>query len=311
MGTHFRSTILLIAALAAAGDVPRVSPFAPPAPITALPDTRAATALPAIPATTPQGEAMPQNSDTAPTGPPAPTTPQPASAGTSSRTLQGSSRVEIIRTVDGEFAKTARPLPGKTDGFILFVGKPIDEQKMSDALRLQGMAIPAGEPVQITQMDFETRRIVVQINGGAKKRFHLLDHLSVGGADPPAQPVDRHEGLGAVIVLDYGHALPDMTPEAVKQALAPLLDFSKEHSSTVNWVDTLPPEFQEAIRDHKALPGMDQETVIAAIGRPDKKVRERNSQGVETEDWIYGNPPARTVFVTFLGDKVSKVEEFN
>ena len=79
----------------------------------------------------------------------------------------------------------------------------------------------------------------------------------------------------------------------------------------MNWVETLPKEYQDAIRDHKALPGMDQDTVIAAVGRPDRKVRERNSQGVETEDWIYGNPPARTVFVTFLGDKVQKVEEFN
>jgi hypothetical protein len=222
--------------------------------------------------------------------------------------------VDIIRNVDGEFAKAARPLPGKTGGFVLRVGKPIDEQKMSDALRLQGTAIPAGEPVQITQMDFEEHRIVVQVNGGAKKKFHLMDHLSVGAGggnvtDPT--PADRHEGLGAVIVLDYGHAVPDMSPDEVKQALAPLLDFSKEHSAAVNWVETLPPEFQDAIRDHKALPGMDQETVIAAVGRPDKKVRERDAQGEETEDWIYGNPPARTVFVTFLGDKVQKVEEFN
>jgi hypothetical protein len=323
MSTPFRSTVLLIAALAAAADVPRATPFTPPPP-GAVPDGQTSTlgtpgagnpGRPQNPPTTqspPQGtgpsssadSTRPEDSDDADDATP-PAAPPAGATGT----LAGSSRVEIIRMVDGEFAKTLRALPGKTDGFTLHVGKPINEGKMSDALRLQGTAIPAGEPVQITQMDFESRRIVIQVNGGAKKKFHLMDHLSIGGSDP--QVVDRHEGLGAVIVVDFGRPVPDLTPAQVKMALAPLLDFSREHSATVNWVETLPPEFQDAIRDHKALPGMDQDTVIAAIGRPDKKVRERNQQGVETEDWIYGNPPARTIFVTFLGDKVQRVKEFN
>ncbi len=50
--------------------------------------------------------------------------------------------------------------------------------------------------------------------------------------------------------------------------------------------------------------------VLAALGRPDQKVREQNDQGIETEDWIYGNPPAKTVFVTFQGDKVIRVKQF-
>jgi len=56
---------------------------------------------------------------------------------------------------------------------------------------------------------------------------------------------------------------------------------------------------------------MDHDMVIAALGRPDHKVRERTEQGEETEDWIYGDPPSKTVFVTFLGDKVIRVKEFN
>ena len=31
--------------------------------------------------------------------------------------------------------------------------------------------------------------------------------------------------------------------------------------------------------------------VIAALGRPDRKVREQDSEGNDTEDWIYGRPP--------------------
>jgi hypothetical protein len=55
---------------------------------------------------------------------------------------------------------------------------------------------------------------------------------------------------------------------------------------------------------------MDREMVLAALGRPDRKVREKGEDGSETEDWIYGKPPAKTIFVKFDGDKVTKVEQF-
>jgi len=57
--------------------------------------------------------------------------------------------------------------------------------------------------------------------------------------------------------------------------------------------------------------GMDREMVLAAMGRPDRKVRERDADGNDTEDWIYGNPPGRTIFVTFIGEKVARVQQFN
>jgi hypothetical protein len=241
-----------------------------------------------------------------------------AITGDPSKPLQPDMKVQIIRYIDGEFGKATKSLPGKTNGFTLVIGKPINDQSYQDALRLQGTAIGAGDPIQVTRVDFDSHKIILQLNGGAKKKFHLMDHVQIGlGGDPdpgdvtppPDSSARRGEGLGAVIVLDYGKPLPDVSPNDIKEALSPLIDFSKGHSAAVNWVETLPPAFQDAIRDHKALPGMDQQTVIAAIGRPDKKVREANADGVETEDWIYGNPPARTLFVTFIGEKVTRVEQ--
>ena len=119
------------------------------------------------------------------------------------------------------------------------------------------------------------------------------------------------EGKGTTLILDYGRPLPDLSPDDVKHDLSVLLDFSKERSATVNWIDTLPPEIRQAIEEHRALVGMDQEMVIAALGRAGRKVRERDPNGNETEDWIYGNPPAKTTFVTFMGDKVVRVKVFN
>ncbi len=82
-----------------------------------------------------------------------------------------------------------------------------------------------------------------------------------------------------------------MSPDDLKRDLGVFLDFSKEHSASVNWIDTIPPKFKDAIQDHRAVIGMDSEMVMAAMGRPDHKVRERDPSGTETEDWIYGSPP--------------------
>jgi hypothetical protein len=224
------------------------------------------------------------------------------------------SKLTIIRYVDGEYAKAIQPLPHEKTGFKVPVGKPLDVKGLQNEIRRTGAIAGVGDTVQITRIEFHSREIAVQINGGGKKKFHLREHLqvSMGGVPPPASD-DMHpeEGRGTTIILDYGRPLPDMGPDDVKRDLSVLLDFSKQHSAAVNWLDTLPPEIQQAIRDHRALVGMDQEMVIAALGRPDHKVRERDPDGNETEDWIYGNPPAKTTFVTFMGDKVVRVKVFN
>lgn len=226
--------------------------------------------------------------------------------------LQEQSRIEIIRYVSGEFAKVVKPLPGGKKGFKISVGKSIDEKNFQNTIRWQGTAASPGDTVQITSIEFRGKEIVVQVNGGGKKHFHLQEHLQIGvGPSAPPPVVDPKNGTGATLILDYGRQLPDMSPEDLMHDLSFFLDFSKEHSAAVNWVDTLPPQFKEAIKERQAVVGMDHEMVLAALGRPDHKVRERDPNGDQTEDWIYGTPPAKTIFVTFQGDKVIRVKEYN
>ena len=52
------------------------------------------------------------------------------------------------------------------------------------------------------------------------------------------------------------------------------------------------------------------EEVVAAIGKPEHKVRERDSEGNDIEDWIYGQPPSKTVFVRFTGQRVTSVKQY-
>jgi hypothetical protein len=221
-------------------------------------------------------------------------------------------KLALIRYVDGEYAKCLQPLPHEKEGFKVAVGKPLNMKALQYELRREGAIANPGDTVQITKIEFRGKEIAVQINGGGKKKFHLREHLQVGVGDLPAPSMADHpnEGRGTTIILDYGRPVPGLSPDELKHDLSALLDFSK-HSAAVNWFDSLPPDVQQAIRDHRAIVGMDEEMVIAALGRADHKVRERNAQGEDTETWIYGTPPAKTVFVIFIQEKVSRVEVFD
>jgi len=45
-----------------------------------------------------------------------------------------------------------------------------------------------------------------------------------------------------------------------------------------------------------------------ALGQPNHKERE-NKDGNDLEDWVFGQPPGKIVFVTFSNEKVVKVKE--
>jgi hypothetical protein len=229
--------------------------------------------------------------------------------------LQPESRLALVRFVDGELARVVAPLPAGRKGFHLKAGVPLDEKQLRMALGSSGSAINPGDKAQISSLEFKEREIIVDINGGGRGKKRLRDriHLEVGGiptmsTTQPDTPVDTN--AGATVYLDFDKPVPDMTPDDLKQYLSSMLDFSKQHSAAVQWMDTLPPDIQKAIEAKRPAVGMDREMVVAALGRPDRKVREKTPDGSETEDWIYGQPPAKTIFVKFEGDKVTQVEQF-
>ena len=116
--------------------------------------------------------------------------------------------------------------------------------------------------------------------------------------------------MGSTLYLEFGKALPDLSPDDLKKLLSPFLDFTKQRSASVQWFDTLPIEMRKAIQERTAVVGMDREEVVAAIGKPEHKVRERDAEGNDIEDWIYGQPPSKTVFVRFTGQRVTSVKQY-
>jgi hypothetical protein len=228
--------------------------------------------------------------------------------------LQPQSRIEIVRYVSGEFAKALKPIPSGKKGFRIEVGKKIDDKDLRAALHGHTPAANVGDTVQVTAIEFRAKEIVISINGGGKSQFNIRDHIQIGMGGPGPMAADSataQQPVGGTLILDFGRQVPDMSADDVMTDLQAFLDFSKEHSGAINWIDTLPPQFKQAITDHEALVGMNHEMVLAALGRPEHKVRERDPDGTETEDWIYGTPPARTTFVTFTGDQVIRVKEFD
>ncbi len=225
-------------------------------------------------------------------------------------------KLEILRFLDGEFARVVRPLPSVKPGFYLKPNGSLDEHALEQALMRSLPAANPGDTVQITGIAFRPKEIRVYINGGSEPRKSLRErvHVQIGVPWPHGQVVrDEPTGLvkiGSTLILDFGGPVPSLTADDVKKLLAPFLDFSHQRSAAVNWVDTLPPEFRQAIQDHRAVVGMSHDMVEAALGRPERKVRQRQPDGTETEDWIYGSPPGKTIFVTFVGDRVVRVRQY-
>jgi len=295
---HGWALLAIAAMLLADADVPRVTYLRPP--------------RPSPPVEIPPGQSIPVLPDlTLPAEP-----QQPAKK---SDRLQPESRLQLVRYISGEFVKLVKPLPGGKKGFRIQVGQPLNEQVLRQLLANNGAAGSSGDMVQITKIEFKSQEIVLDINGGGKGRTRWRDRIQIqmGGSMPQATVTDSRnvapvaQGQGATLILDFGRPLPDITVAEMKQTLADFLDFSKARSAAVHWVDTLPPQIQKAIQEQRVEVGMDREMVIAAIGRPERKVREKDPEGgFEIEDWIYGQPPGKTIFVRFAGDKVVSVKQY-
>jgi hypothetical protein len=238
-------------------------------------------------------------------------------------TLTETSKLALIRFVSGEFGKARKPIPGGKEGFIIYTDKPVNLEYLDRIIATHGAAINTGDPTQITKLEFRDHTIIVDINGGGRPKHHWLDHIQVGIGGPTypqstttATPEEQQgppgiqPGAGGTLYLQFPKNIPDLTPDELKKILSPFLDFGGTHSAAVQWIDTLPPDMKKAITDRHVILGMDREEVVAAVGKPDHKVRERDSEGYDTEDWIYGHPPDKTIFVHFRGDKVSSIKQY-
>ena len=224
--------------------------------------------------------------------------------------LTDDEKIEILRNLSAEYAKAKTYLPRSKKPLEFDVDGTWDQAKWQMmAQQNGGPAARVGDDLKITHVGFEGDKLLLEINGGMKSGGHWYDHVDVGmgGMGGPVSNRNGTPSLGTVIEVNFHKPLENLTSADVKKVLAPLMDFDP-HSVSKLYTETLPPEVQKAITEKRALEGMNRDQVLLALGHPRQKYRE-TKDGVDLEDWIYGEAPGKVTFVTFSGNKVVKVKE--
>jgi hypothetical protein len=221
-------------------------------------------------------------------------------------------RIELMRGLVAEYATVKQLLPRAKKALPFESTGTIDKKEWQDASREYGPAGRVGDLVQVTKVSIEADKLVLQINGGFKGGRRWFDGSQIGGGmggggNMTTLGSDSNAPGGTTIEILFHKPLEPMKAAEVKKMLAPVLDFEK-HTATELYAQVLPPEVQTAIHDKKVIEGMDRDQVLLALGRPNHKSRE-TKDGIELEDWVFGQAPGKIVFVTFTGGKVIKVKE--
>lgn len=224
--------------------------------------------------------------------------------------LSKDTRMALIRLLSSEFVWTRKPFPMGEQGIAILPNGDVtpNDSDLKQIVASKGQAFKQGERVQITNVAIKGSEILLEINGGAKKKTKWYDHLQVGMGGATAQtPQNTEVPKGSYLAIEYKGYIPEMTLEELKTRIAPVFDFSVK-SSAQAYVETLPPIVKKAIENHEALVGMNKEMVSESMGRPPKRIRDKDDQNRSYEEWIFGEPPQDVEFVRFVGDEVVRVE---
>ena len=219
-------------------------------------------------------------------------------------------RMEIERGLDAEFATVKVTLPRSKKPLVFHSDGTYDKTAWDHAMQEGGPAARLGDEVQITRVEIDSNKILLEINGGTRTG-HWYDHVQVGmgGSTSPVHTnQNAAPGNGSHLAIVFPHGVPSLKSAEIRQMLSPIFDFEK-HSAAEQYMDKLPEPIKKAIKEQRAMEGMDKDQVLLALGKPRNKSRETNKDGDEIEDWIYGEPPGKMTFVRFNEGKVVKIDE--
>jgi hypothetical protein len=219
-------------------------------------------------------------------------------------------REEIIHAFNEELVYIRASFPMGKTGLKLKNGNVTPSgPELQRLMALWGPAAKPGDRARISDVTIKDDHIRFEINGGPVKKQKWYQRIQISGANAsvPVAPSDSSANArGSFVDLYFDKYVPELTGPDLKQLLRPVFDFDAK-SPLEAYLETVPPQVKDAIKNHHVLVGMNHEMVIYAKGRPPKKVRETANE-VEYEEWIYGTPPQDVDFVRFVGDEVVRVE---
>ncbi len=218
-------------------------------------------------------------------------------------------KLEIERGLDAEYATLKAALPRAKKPLVFHSDGTYDVKAWDREMQDSGPAARLGDEVQITRVLIESSRIVLEINGGTRAG-HWYDHVQVGmgGTSPVSTNQNGRPVNGSQVAIVFPGGVPALKAAQIRQMLGSVFDFEK-HTASEQYMDKLPEPLKKAIKEQRAVPGMDKDQVMLALGKPRNKSRETTSEGDEIEDWIYGDPPGKMTFVKFSEGKVVTVND--
>jgi hypothetical protein len=220
-------------------------------------------------------------------------------------------RLDLVRAYTSELVYAHTTFPIGKKGLTLKDGKVTPEGKdLDQLLAMWGPAVKPGEQIMITNIRIKDNRIHFDINGGSIKKKKWYDHIQVGmGNNTMQTPEDpKVNPRGSSVELVFDKYIPEMTPDEFKAVLRPVFDFDAK-SKLEAYLETVPPKVKTAIENHDVLVGMNREMVTYSLGRPPRKIREKDPEtDADYEEWVYGEPPKDVHFVRLVGDEVVRVE---
>jgi hypothetical protein len=220
-------------------------------------------------------------------------------------------RLAIERSMTAEYATLKVVLPHAKKPLVIHPDGSFDQQAWGDKVIDNGPSGNVGDEVQITRVLIKPKKIIFVINGGGR-HGHWWEHIQVGmgGAMTPisTNQSGQQQQQGSRVALVFPHGVPPLDAAQIRQMLSGVFDFSK-HSAAELYFDRLPAPVKKAIKEKRAIKGMNRDEVVMALGNPHDKSRQTKSNGDQIESWVYGTPPGKMTFVTFDEGKVTEIKE--
>src|ERR1700674_5685289 len=89
-------------------------------------------------------------------------------------------RIELTRGLTAEYAKVKLLLPRSRKPLEFDANGTFDKKKWDDVTKESGPAARTGDLIQITKIDIEDDKLVLEINGGMKGKGKWHDHVQIG-----------------------------------------------------------------------------------------------------------------------------------